>query len=243
MKLSISRLLVIIVALLTGIAAMAQDIVILRSGDELEGRVLQASQSTVTIETKKGGLFSKELAKTSLKPSDIYMIKYKERGNLYFKEDGKRVSGEKQKLDRTADIVYLCDGKEIQAWDLSLNPENITFRTTKDQKRAQSSVMTLSNSAVFMIKYSDGSRDVVNDITINPEPQQAASAETVTDPEPQIKVVFHTVKAGDTLASIAKEYGVRVEDIREWNEISTATKENTRLKAGVQYMIQQTLKK
>ena len=95
---------------------MAQDVVILRSGDELKGRVTQVSQTDVKLEPKSGTIFSKSSEIVSINPADIYLIKYKERGNLYFKENGQRVSGEKQKIDRSADIVYLCDGKEIQAW-------------------------------------------------------------------------------------------------------------------------------
>lgn len=243
MKSSIFRLLLFILVAASAFEALAQDLIILRSGEEMEGKVTQASQTAVVIELKKGGLFSKDVTKTELKASDIFMIKFKERGNLYFKEDGKRITGERQKLDRSADIVYLCDGKEIQAWDLALNPETITFRTTKDKKKSMSSVMTIASSAVFMIKYSDGSRDVITDISIRPEAVKEDKNEKTEETEPQIKVVFHTVKTGDTLASIADNYGVSVEDLREWNEISPATKENTKLKAGTQYMIQQIISK
>ena len=31
--------------------------------------------------------------------------------------------------------------------------------------------------------------------------------------------IFHTVKSGETLASIAKRYGVAVEDIKRWNSL------------------------
>lgn len=219
----------------------AQDVVILRSGEELKGKIIQVSQNEVKMESKKGSVFSKPFT-SSINPSDIYLIKYKERGNLYFKEDGKRVSGEKQKLDSSADIVYLCEGKEIQAWDLKHNSETITFRTTKDQKKASSSTLTVANGAVFMIKYSDGSCDVITDITLYKTPEVVPS-EKKEDNEPQIKVVFYTVKAGDTLTKIAEEFNVSIDELREWNDISTSTKDNAKLKVGIQYIIQQKITK
>ena len=238
-----NRTLLMVFLSCVGLSVLAQDIVILRTGDELEGKVINASQNAVSIDVKKsGGLFTKETVSTTIDPATIYMIKFKERGNLYFKDDGTRVSGEKQKLDSSADIIYLVNGKEIQAYDLSLQPDHITFRTIKKPQKAQSASITEAKSDVFMIKYSDGSRDIITDITPRSEPEAVEIAQPIQE-EPQIKVVFHTVKAGDTLKRIAEEYSVTVEEIREWNEISPQIKENANLKAGAQYMIQQTIKK
>lgn len=232
------RYLVFTIVALTWSASMAQDVVILRTGDELKGKVLQVSQTEVKLEPKNGTIFSKSSNVVTINPSDIYLIKYKERGNLYFKENGQRLSGEKQKLDRSADIIYLCEGKEIQAWDLKRDTEHITFRTTKEPKKAVSSTASVDNSAVFMIKYSDGSRDVVSDISAN-KPQEDLQSQDAKTSEPQIKVVFYTVKPGDTLLKIAENYGVSVDDLRSWNEIGASVKDNARLKPGVQYMIQE----
>ncbi|MBD5227354.1 MAG: LysM peptidoglycan-binding domain-containing protein [Bacteroidales bacterium] len=224
--------------LLTCSYAVAQDLIILRSGEECEGKVTQASQNAVVVESKKGGLFSKEAKQATLAPSDVYMIKYKERGNIYFKEDGKRVSGENQKLDKSADIIYLKEGKEIPAWDLTFDAETISFRTSKESKKAKSATVTVATPEVFMIKYSDGSKDVINDMSAPTPPTADASLRNVST-DPRFKVIFHTVKAGDTLSSIASQYNVKIEDLRDWNDVESHIRSNSRLKVGQEYMIQQ----
>lgn len=166
------------------------------------------------------------------------MIKYKERGNVYFKTDGSRVSGEKQKIDKNADIVYLVDGAELPAYGLEMNSDGISFRTTKDKKKARSAINGYKLSEVFMIIYSDGSRDIITSLDKPKEPAPAEESQP-TEPEPQFKIVFHNTKAGDTLKNIAEKYGVTVDELREWNELDEKLKETTRLKTGMQLLIQQ----
>lgn len=221
----------------------AQDAIILRSGEEIEGKILKSTQTEVIIEEEsKNGLFGeKKHRSTTIFLSDVYMLKYKERGNYYLDSDGTKISGEKQKIDKSADIVYLIMGKEIPAWNLSLDANNITFQTTKDKKKAESNTLTLKRSAVFMIKYSDGSRDIITDI----QPKESVAAnqpingeQEKEDSTPQFKVLFHSVKKGDTLGSVASQYDVSEDDLKEWNELSPQMKSGTRLKTGTQLLIQ-----
>ncbi len=225
---------------LLAVSISAQDLIILRSGKEHEGKVVHSNQNSVSIETKTGGLFSKEVSTTTLNPSDIYMIKYKGRGNVYFKDNGSRISGENQKIDKGADIIYLKDGKEIPAWNLTFEPETITFRTSKENKKARSSTVTVRIEEVFLIKYSDGSRDVINDLSTGATPaNNSQNSVSSNNSDVKFKIIFHTVKAGDTLSSIAEQYNVKIEDLRNWNEVEQHIRSNARLKPGTEYMIQQ----
>ena len=233
------RYLIFLLVSLSAVSLKAQDLIILRSGEEYEGKVIQASQNSVLIESKTGGLFSKGTHRSTLNPSDIYLIKYKGRGNVYFKDNGARISGENQKIDRSADIIYLKEGKEIPAWNLSFDTETITFRSSKENKKARSSNASVKTADVFMIKYSDGSKDVMNDLSSGQKTANPQSASSNDKTGTKYKVIFHTVKSGDTLSSIATKYNVRIEDLRTWNEIEPHVRSNARLKPGTEYIIQQ----
>lgn len=57
-------------------------------------------------------------------------------------------------------------------------------------------------------------QDLHSSLSIGPSSAIAATS------APVVNVRQHVVKKGDTLSSIAREYGVSVEDIREWNKMS-----------------------
>ncbi len=56
-----------------------------------------------------------------------------------------------------------------------------------------------------------------------PQPPVATAVKTPATPPPGTKLVKRTVKQGDTLTAIAREYGVKVKDIKEWNAIEGET--------------------
>lgn len=92
-----------------------------------------------------------------------------------------------------------------------------------------------------MIRYNDGTKDIITDIT-TPKPKIEEVAEVVEDTvsaikENELKVVFHNVKRSQTMAMIAKQYKVSVNDIITWNDLPKATKKTTKLKQGTQLMI------
>jgi LysM repeat protein len=86
-----------------------------------------------------------------------------------------------------------------------------------------------------MIRYKSGMVDIITPID-QPEPTPEPEA---TSAEPQLVVVFHEVKRGDTLEKVAKTYNVTVEDLRDWNDISQKTKSTGLLSVGMQLMIYQ----
>lgn len=234
------RKLIILLLLISSISTVNADQLILRNGNILDGKVSLVSDNGVdfnTIHFKKTILIPKaEVSVANIPLDEIYMIKYDKRGNVYINLDGSRKSGENQKIDKNADIIYLLEGKEIPAFGLKIENNNMIFQKSKDKKKALSDQVSLPISDVFMVIYSDKSIDVFNEYKA-PEP------EPEPEPEPQevIKVLNHTVKAGDTLNSLSKEYDVTVQDLREWNSISSKITPTGRLKAGLVLQIYKTV--
>lgn len=71
--------------------------------------------------------------------------------------------------------------------------------------------------------------DVVEGISaeVNEEVSKSEQETPVVTPIKENKVISHTVRRGETLNSIATQYGVTVDDIMNWNKMSS-----TRLNAG-----------
>lgn len=224
----------------------AQDMILLTNGDELPGKVEKISNNEVTLDISK--IKKSTVDKEIIHVRDIYMIKYKDRGNVYFLSDGRRNTGENQQLAKDADVIYLLSGMEIPAWNTKMEYGVVKYDNDKNKKKSKERIVNLNQ--IFMIKYADGSREVINDLSALRKEEykkKAAAAKNKQSQksdsdEPKYKVVFHTVKAGETLKTIATIYAVTPAQIREWNELNSSITEATKLKAGTQLMIQQLIK-
>lgn len=213
------------------------DLIILRNGSEIPAKIVLVDGKQITYK-EKSNANSKEL---SQELKDVYMIRYEKRGNIYITEDGKRKTGENDKWKKQWHRIYLVRGEEIQVTNLRINENNISFTPAIDYP--QSKVGTGYNiplDKVFMVKYSDGTKDIITDITSKPKVEQVT--EVVEDTvsaikENELKVVFHNVKRNQTMAMIAKQYKVNVNDIIKWNDLPKATRKTTRLRVGTQLMI------
>lgn len=224
-------------------SASGVDYILLTNGEQMYGKINKVSKSEVDfVRIESKGFLGSKKEPMTLDASKVYMIKYEDRGNLYFMLDGSRKTGEKQKIDKSADIIYLIDGAEIQAWNIVIDSDRIRYQTSKEKKKAMSNEANVALNAVFMIQYSDGSCDIINDLDIMKAKEEEKQTKEVSEPEAKIKVIFHTVKAGDTLTSIANEYDVEVASIREWNDLDSKINDNSKLKTGLQLIIQKEIK-
>ena len=220
-----------------------QDFLILRTGEDVPGKIIQASDDVITIlVSDKNNPHYNDKENTTIPTSNVYMLHYKDRGNFYINSSGHRVSGEKQKLDDKADIIYLVRGAEIPAYDLQVGETKITYRATKKKTKALSSNVSVNREDVFMIVYTDGSRDVFTDLSRPvveeaPQPEPVVEETAPAEEEEELKVVFHTVKRGDSLESVAKQYAVTVDDIVLWNELSSSLNPKGQLTIGLQLMV------
>lgn len=210
------------------------DKIILRDGSMLDAKIQQITQSSVRFKNETSGVKLDELPLT-----DIYLIKSSKRGNLFFTQEGRRKTGEQPEIDSKASVIYTTDFREIPVYSIEFDVDKIIYQTSKpDRKNPQPLRKVIPQSIVFMVVYPDGSSDIFTDLTKDqtyvPQTEEAVNQEQAQD---DLKVVFHNVKQGETLVSLAKRYDVEVADIREWNEIGATTKDATPLKPGLQLML------
>lgn len=167
------------------------------------------------------------------------MVYIEKQGNVYLNTDGKRRTGESKRVDpKKYDAIYLVNGAEIGAIDIKMTDSEVSYTTGTLGRFSKGNFKesTIGKSDVFMIRYKSGMVDIITPID---KPQQPEIEPEQTATEPQLVVVFHEVKKGDTLEKIATEYNVSVDDLREWNDISKRTKSTGLLSSGMQLMIYQ----
>ncbi len=221
-------LLIFAIAFLSFFASFAEDGVILRNGEETSGKLLMITDTYVSFKGKKNKL-------VDFKLEDVYCIKRDSREDIFYTRTGERKSMPKNEYQSGCDRIYLVDGEEIIGWGASISGQTLSYRTSKDKQRALSSNQDIPVERVFMVVYSDGSKDVLNKIDLRkPEPEKK---EEPAKSEQQLQVIFHNVEKGETVKSIAAKYDVSIEDFRDWNDISSKISNTQRLPVGKQMVI------
>ena len=157
----INRLLVFLLLVYVSSLSYAQkDMIMFRDGKQMNVTIVQVNKEFVVYK-----LSNKKKASTEQVDSrSVYMIHYEERGNQYFTKEGDRFSGEKQKIDNDADLIYLIEGGELMAYELTLESNQIKYKASNKKKTPFS---ILPKDKVFLIKYKDGAVDI---ITAFPQP-------------------------------------------------------------------------
>lgn len=224
------------------LCAMAQsDIVIMRNGSEMTAKVISVDDKLLTYKENE----KKNSREMFINLREVYMIRFKERGNIYINSEGKRITGENDKWEKDATRIYLTTGREIQAYNVQVLDDRVLYTESKGGKKKTPVTYSLRHPEVFFIRYQDGTKDIITNLaTTTAAPTQEPQNETDGEADSQeskekqeLQVVFHNVKRGETLAAIAKRYGVKAADIIKWNELPKALRPTARLQADMQLMI------
>lgn len=219
---------------LTSLESNAQDFVILANGEEIDCKLNSVSDESIQIAISRRSGLKKHTMTETYPLNEVYMIKGGKRGTTFI-VDGKRIIKPSSDIPKDANIIYLLEGGEIPAWNITLGANGVV--SYKKEKKTFEDQHLLA-SQIFMIKYADDSKDIFNSPLAVAQKKEEAESKPEPESKPELKVVFHTVKKGETLAGIAKRYDVTVDDIKEWNELGGALSDQYRPKANTQLMIQ-----
>lgn len=146
----------------------AKDLLLLRSGEEMEGDVEMISNGVISLLTSKG--------KTSVPTNQAYMIKYEKRGNAFFTSDGEMrydTDTKRSKISANDIGVYLLEGKEIIVSSLKMEGDKIQLKPAS--KKLVTNVTNLFSKTkgwieiprkdIFIIRYGDGSKDILTPLS------------------------------------------------------------------------------
>ena len=177
------RTLALLLCFTTLSVSAQKDLIIFRDGTEKLVQITQVNSDKTLYLDGKGRKAVKQIADNG----NIYMIKYEKRGNVYFSENGDRFTGDAvKKIPKNTVVLYLRKGQELLAYDFSMESRIVKF---KENKKKKSAVRSLAKSDIFMIRYADGTKDVLIEYgnsagTTQPEIMQEAPAvqQIVTQP-------------------------------------------------------------
>lgn len=166
----------------------AQDMMLLRNGDELHCKVEMINNGIINYTTNGT---SQQLPTTQL-----YMIKYEKRGNAFFNSNGEssyNSESTSSKLSKKDIAIYLCEGGEIIASEINITKDEINYKLNKKKGwniktglihiNQNGDWNSLSRDNVFLIRYFDGTREVINDL-------QRIEEQTRIDVLPKVKHPF-----------------------------------------------------
>ena len=215
----------------------AQDLIIYRDGRVKQVRIIQTNNDKTLF--KEWG--DKHAAEEFVDNTKVFMLKFKTRGNVVFNGKGERIltTSDPVQIPKDAIVVYYKDGREVPAYNLTMDANMLSFRTSKSDKKRGGILGKKSGKAgegdrpvysprtdVFMISYPDGTRDILTDLAAEEESSRLREAEAA-----RLAAQREAARA-DSIAAAAAE-DERTASVANPRKATIVTKAGARLKVWV----------
>ena len=212
---------IIIPILLLSIAynAYAQDAIIFRDGRVKSVKIIQTNNDKTLFRESD----NKKAPEEYVENTKVFMLKFKTRGNVVFDSNGERIlaTSEPTQIPKDAVVVYYKDGREVPAYNLTMDANVVSFKT--DKKTKDRPVFS-PKSDVFMIRYPDGTRDILTNLAV--EEQRLRERETE---EERLKEQ-REAEAADSIKAAATEEAASATNPKK---ATIVTKKGVRMKVWV----------
>ena len=166
-----------------------QDAIIYRDGRVKEVKIIQTNNDKTLF--KEAG--NKHAAEEYVDNKQVFMLKFKTRGNVVFNANGERIltTSERIQIPKDAIVVYYKDGREVPAYNLTMDANVVSF---KPNKKAKYRPIYSAKSEVFMIRYPDGTRDILTNLAVEEQRQREREAEEARLKAQREAVVADSIK-------------------------------------------------
>ena len=150
----------------------AQDAIIYRDGRVKSVKIIQTNNDKILF--KESG--NKNASEEYVENTKVFMLKFKTRGNVVFNANGERIlaTSEPTQIPKDAIVVYYKDGREVPAYNLTMDANTVSFKTSKKGKDRP---IFSPKAEVFMIRYPDGTRDILTDLMAEEQRERKAEEE------------------------------------------------------------------
>lgn len=210
---------------LTSTTIIAQDAIIFCDGRVKFVKIIQTNNDKTLFRESD----NKKAPEEYVENTKVFMLKFKTRGNVVFDSNGERIlaTSEPTQIPKDAVVVYYKDGREVPAYNLTMDANVVSFKT--DKKTKDRPVFS-PKSEVFMISYPDGTRDILTNLAVEEQRQREREAEEERLKEQREAEAADSIKAAATeeaasatnskKATIVTKKGVRM---KVWVCSDTAT--------------------
>lgn len=207
------------------ISAYTQDAIIFRDGRVKSVKIIQTNNDKTLFKESDNKKASEEYVENT----KVFMLKFKTRGNVVFNSNGERIlaTSEPTQIPKDAVVVYYKDGREVPAYSLTMDANVVSFKTDKKSKDRP---VFSPKSDVFMIRYPDGTRDILTNLAVEEQRQRERETEEERLKEQREAEAADSIKAAGTeeaasatnpkKATIVTKKGVRM---KVWVCSDTAT--------------------
>ncbi len=170
--------------------AYAQDAIIFRDGRMKSVKIIQTNNDKTLFKEAD----NKKAPEEYVDNTKVFMLKFKTRGNVVFNSRGERIltTSEHTDIPKDAIVVYYKDGREVPAYNLTMDTDVVSFKTSKKDRKAP---VFSPKSDVFMIRYPDGTRDILTNLAVEKQRQQEREAEEARLKEQREAEVADSIKA------------------------------------------------
>ena len=167
LDMNFKRSVIFIGAMLATLQSIAQDAIIFRDGRVKSVKIIQTNNDKTLF--KESG--NKKASEEFVENTKVFMLKFKTRGNVVFNANGERIltTSEHTEIPKDAIVVYYKDGREIPAYNLTMDASVVSFKTSK---KAKDRPIFSPKSEVFMIRYPDGTRDILTNLAVAEQQQR-----------------------------------------------------------------------
>lgn len=204
---------------LANTAVNAQDAIIYRDGRVKSVKIIQTNNDKTLF--KESG--NKNASEEYVENTKVFMLKFKTRGNVVFNANGERIltTSEHTEIPKDAIVVYYKDGREVPAYNLTMDASVVSFKTSK---KAKDRPIFSPKSEVFMIRYPDGTRDILTNLAVAEQQQREREAE-----EARLKAQ-REVEVADSIKAAAIEEAASATNPKK---ATIVTKKGVRMKVWV----------
>lgn len=207
---------------LTSTTINAQDAIIFRDGRVKSVKIIQTNNDKTLFRESD----NKKAPEEYVENTKVFMLKFRTRGNVVFNSNGERIlaTSEPTQIPKDAVVVYYKDGREVPAYNLTMDANVVSFKT--DKKTKDRPVFS-PKSEVFMIRYPDGTRDILTNLAVEEQLQREREAE-----EARIKAQREAEKAeeADSIKAVVTEEAASATNPKKATII---TKKGVRMKVWV----------
>lgn len=180
---------------LTSTTIIAQDAIIFRDGRVKSVKIIQTNNDKTLFRESD----NKKAPEEHVENTKVFMLKFRTRGNVVFNSNGERIlaTSEPTQIPKDAVVVYYKDGREVPAYNLTMDANVVSFKTNKKTKDRP---VFSPKSEVFMIRYPDGTRDILTNLAVEEQQQREREAE-----EARIKAQREAEKTDSIKAAATEE--------------------------------------